>query len=79
MTNHTERPDFPMNAMTADDRRGLRAYSPKPARTSVPHQRYNDGPPVTATLGNFLAMSLGAATIIAVLGGLYLEFAALTH
>jgi hypothetical protein len=76
MTNHTERPDFPMDGMTADERRAA-TYSPKPARTSVAHQRYNDGAPVKATLGNFLAMSLGAATIIAVLGGLYLEFAAL--
>jgi hypothetical protein len=118
MTHHTKRPDFPMDAMTADERRALEAtvaeqlrrrgdgtsyrnwgpqliaeferaelnglaagltHSPKPARTSVAHQRYNDGAPVKATLGNFLAMSLGAATIIVVLGGLYLEFAALAH
>lgn len=40
---------------------------------------YNDGEPVAATLGNFLAMLAGATGIIAVGGGLYLEFAALAH
>jgi hypothetical protein len=68
-----------MDGMTADERRAATYSPPKPARTSVAHQRYNDGAPVKATLGNFLAMSLGAATIIAALGGLYLEFAALAH
>lgn len=78
MTHHTERPDFPEDGMTADERRAMREYPPHHA-PSVKRSPYNDGEPVAATVGNFLAMLVGALVIIAVGGGLYLEFAALAH
>lgn len=79
MTHHTERPDFPMDALTADERRAAAEYAPKPARQATAQPRYNDGDPVAPTLRNFLAMSAAAATVIVVAGVIYLEFAALAH
>lgn len=95
----TERPSFPEDALTADERKTLArldaeerregwggaasewASVPKPARfhVSTEAQRYLDGPPVKATWGNLAAMFAGAAVIIAIVGGIYLEFAALAH